>query len=119
MMLAYVYIPVLQKELDTFKNTVWKNHRGRKQKNKELPDGIPEHIYNFPEHYGATKCGTPISDQDLEEVAELSNILENTNDYLDVEFRRHCERVFPDVNDVTASEAANAFCFLKHNMDLC
>ena len=73
MMLSYVYIPVLEKELDVFKNTIWNNHRGRKQKNKELPDGIPEHIYNFPQHYGATKCGIPVSDEDLEEVAQLSN----------------------------------------------
>lgn len=117
MMLAYVYIPIIQKELDIFKTTIWNNHRGRKQKNKELPDGIPEHIYNFPEHYGAAKCGTPVSDQNLEEVAEVSNILENTNDYLDAEFRSSCETVIPDVNDITPSEAANAFCFLKQNID--
>lgn len=117
MMLAYVYIPVLQKELDVFKNTIWNNHRGRKQKNKELPDGIPEHIYKFTQHYGATKCGTPISDKDLEEVAQLSNILENTDDYLDAEFREHCERVFHDVHEVLPNEASNAFRFLKQNFD--
>ncbi|CAB3983975.1 Hypothetical predicted protein, partial [Paramuricea clavata] len=91
-MLAYVYIPLLQKELDIFKNTVWNNHRGRKQRNKHLPDGIPEHIYQFPEHYGGTKCGTHLSDEDLEEVAEVSSILEDTNDYLEPQFHAECER---------------------------
>jgi hypothetical protein len=70
-MLAYVYIPLLQKELDTFKDTVWNNHRGRKQRRKLLPDGISEHIYQFPEQYGGIKCGTHVSDENLGEVAEV------------------------------------------------
>ena len=115
LMLSYVYIPVLEKELHVFKNTIWNNHRGRKQKNKELPDGILEHIYNFPQHYGATKCGIPISDEDFEEVAQLSNVLENTDDYLTAEFRQHCERVFPHVDEVLPNKASNAFLFLKQN----
>lgn len=102
---------MLQKELGAFKTTIWNNHRGRKHKNKELPDGIPEHIYNFPQHYGATKCGIPISDEDLEEVAQLSNVLENTDDYLTAEFRELCERVFPNVNEVLPNEASLAFFF--------
>ena len=89
----------------------------RKQKNKELPDGIPEHIYNFPQHYEATKCGIPISDEDLEEVAQLSNVLENTDDYLPAEFRELCERVFPNVNEVLPKEASLVFLFLKQNFD--
>jgi hypothetical protein len=116
-MLAYVYIPLLQKELDIFKNTVWNNHRGRKQRNKHLPDGIPEHIYQFPEHYGGTKCGTHLSDEDLEEVAEVSSILEDTNDYLEPQFHAECERVFPQAKEVLPNEALLAFRFLKQNFD--
>ena len=116
-MLAYVYIPLLQKELDTFKVTVWNNHRARKQSNKHLPDGIPEHIYKFPENYGGTKCGTHISEEDLQEVAETSNILETTNDYLEPQIHAECERVFPDVNDVLPNEASLAFQFLKQNFN--
>ena len=94
-----------------FKTTIWNNLRGRKQKNKELPDGIPEHIYNFPQHYGATRCGISISDEDLEEVAQLSNVLKDTDDYLTAEFREQCERVFPDVQEVLPNEALQAFIF--------
>jgi hypothetical protein len=108
---------LLQKELDVFKNTIWNNHRGRKQKNKELSDGIPEHIYHFPQHYGATKCGTPVSDEELEEVAQLSNVLENTNEYLPAEIREQCDRILPDVHEVLPNEASNAFLFLKQNFD--
>ena len=78
-MLAYVYVPLLQKELDTFKDTVWNNHRGRKQRNKHLPDGIPDHNYQFPDQYGGIKCRIHVSDEDLEEVAEVSNILEHSS----------------------------------------
>ena len=56
-MLAFIYVPLLQRELDIFKDTIWNNHRGCKQRNKELPTGIPEHIYHFPEIYGGIKCG--------------------------------------------------------------
>ena len=56
-LLSYVYIPVLQKELDVFRVSVWNNHRVRKQKGKELPTGVPEHIYHCPDQYGGEKCG--------------------------------------------------------------
>lgn len=115
-MLAYVYIPLLQRELDTFKEAVWNNHSTRKQRNKQLPDGIPEHIYKLPEHYGGTKCGTHISDEDLQQVAEISNILETTNDYLEPQFRAECERVFPEVKEVLPNEALLAFRVLKQNV---
>ena len=81
-MLAFVYIPLLQKELDVFRTTVWNNHSSRYQRDKELPVGVPEHIYNFPENYGGEKCGFPITEEQLQEVAELSNVLEGTNDFL-------------------------------------
>ena len=73
-MLAYVYIPVVQKELDVFRVSVWNNHRVRKQNGKELPTGVPEHIYTCPEQHGGEKCGIPITDQQLQEVAEFSHV---------------------------------------------
>ena len=57
MLLAFVMIPLLQKELDTFKDTIWNTHRIRQQKDTVLPHGIPEHIYNFPSEYGLEESG--------------------------------------------------------------
>ena len=54
-------IPLLQKELDEFKDTVWNTHRIRYQKETLLPDGIPDHMYSFPERYGLEECGKYIS----------------------------------------------------------
>ena len=57
MMLAFVLIPLLQKELNTFKDTIWNTHRIRQQKDTELPNGVPNHIYAFPGEYGFADCG--------------------------------------------------------------
>jgi hypothetical protein len=57
MLLAYIMIPLMQRELDIFKDTIWNTHRIRKQKDAILPSGIPNHIYSFPEEYGLEECG--------------------------------------------------------------
>jgi hypothetical protein len=51
-------IPMLQKELDVFKDKIWNSHRIRHQKEVHLPNGVPDHIYNFPEEYNLEECGT-------------------------------------------------------------
>jgi len=57
MLLAFIMIPLLQKQLDIFKDTIWNTHRIRAQKDTLLPDGIPNHIYSFPEDYDMEECG--------------------------------------------------------------
>ena len=57
MLLAFIMIPMMQRELDAFKDTVWNCHRVRPQKDAVLPAGIPDHIYCFPEEYGLEQCG--------------------------------------------------------------
>ena len=56
-LLAYIMIPLIQKELDQFKDVVWNSHRIRYQKNTFMPDGVPNHIYDFPSKYGIEECG--------------------------------------------------------------
>lgn len=56
-LLAFVFIPVIQKEMGIFRETVWNSHRIRKQKDAQLPKGIPNHVYHFPEKYGADDGG--------------------------------------------------------------
>ena len=57
MLIAYIMVPLVQKEIDMFKDTVWNSHRIRAQKDTILPDGVPNHIYSFPEQYGLQDCG--------------------------------------------------------------
>lgn len=60
-LLAFIFIPVIQKEMDIFRETIWNSHRVRAQKDAQVPKGIPDHLYNFPEHYGAEECGMSLS----------------------------------------------------------
>ena len=56
-LLAFIFIPAVQKELDAFCSSVWNSHRVRKQKDAAFPKGIPDHLYSFPHAYGAEECG--------------------------------------------------------------
>ena len=112
-----MYIPVIQKELDIFRECVWNNHRTRKQKEKYLPAGVPEHIYHFPEQYGGEKCGINIAEEQLLEVAELSDVLEDTDDNLRPAVRRECERHLPDTDNIQPEEAKDAYLYLKLHAD--
>lgn len=43
--------------MDVFRETVRNSLRIRKQKDAQLPKGIPNHVFYFPEKYGAQECG--------------------------------------------------------------
>ena len=55
--LAFVFIPVIQKEMDVFRETILNSDRVRSQKEAQMPKEIPNHLYSFPESYGAQECG--------------------------------------------------------------
>ncbi len=67
-MLAYVYIPIVQREIDLFVE-LWNNSRGRLQRNTLMPDGIPNVIHNCPEEYGIEDIGWSLSIDELTEAA--------------------------------------------------
>ena len=56
-MLAFIYIPIVQKEMETFRDTIWNNHRVRCQKDAQMPKGIPTLLFSSPECYDAEDCG--------------------------------------------------------------
>ena len=64
------------------------------------------------------KCGLAVTEEQLQEVAELSNVLEGTDDFLSNSFRQECKRHIENVDDVKPSEAAMAYLYLKANIDL-
>ena len=57
MLLAFI---IVQKGLDIFRETVWNTHRIRAQKDTVLPDGVPNHIYSFPQQHGLEECGNTV-----------------------------------------------------------
>ena len=55
--MVFLMVPIIQRELDIFKDIIWNPHRIRAQKDTYLPSGVPNHIYEFPEEYGLEDCG--------------------------------------------------------------
>ncbi|KAK3731009.1 hypothetical protein QZH41_018760 [Actinostola sp. cb2023] len=118
LLLAYLMIPIMQKEIDTFVNIVWNTRRIRVQKNTYLPDGVPNHIYDFPEKYGLEECGWKVTEQQLEEVAQLSDVLACNDDYLPPDLRAKCQHIIEDPLELDVSDFPVAFRYLKENIDL-
>ena len=55
-LLAYIMIPVTQKEIDIHL-LICGTVIGYRNRNTVLPDGVPNHIYNFSGKYGLNECG--------------------------------------------------------------
>lgn len=71
-LLFYTFTPVLQQQCDIFTEN-WNIHR-IKQRKIELPTGVPDHMFAFPEQYGGVQFGMHIEKNHLKEVAELSEV---------------------------------------------
>ena len=56
--MAYVFIPLIQNELDSFKKN-WNTHRIRKQ-DIYRPCGIPNFLYEFPDQNGEFNVILPV-----------------------------------------------------------
>ncbi|CAB4023493.1 Hypothetical predicted protein [Paramuricea clavata] len=102
MLIAFLMIPVLQKQLDSFKDTVWNCHRIRTQKETLLPDGV-------------RIIWWPVTEDQLKDVAELSGVLELDDDFIQSESREKCERIIPFPGDVEPDQCADAYVYLKDN----
>lgn len=51
------------------------------------------------------------------EVAEQSDVLEDTDDYLRPAVRRECEKHLPDPDEIEPEEARVAYLYLKSHAD--
>merc|ERR1719378_570894 len=107
--MKYVMIPLMQRELDDFKDLVWNTHRIRKQRGNYLPDGIPNHIYSFPERYDMEQCGFTVKEEQLQDVADLSGIFETQEDYLDEETRLKFSQIINDPSKTPSQEYVKAY----------
>lgn len=61
--------------------------------------------------------GWSITEDQLEKVAELSGVLADNDDYLPADLRAKCEQAMPDPLELDVGDFANAFRFLKENVD--
>ena len=56
------------------------------------------------------------SEEHLEEVAGLSGVLEDTDDFPALEFQAICEQHIPNTDEIKPDQAANAYLFLKSHL---
>lgn len=112
-LLAYIYIPVIQRECDIFVK-LWNNHRIREQANLELPTGIPAHMFDFPEKYQGTHMGMAVRDGQLEQVAEFSGVLNAPMQFLDDAIKHFCEDKIANVEELQSKDAINVYRMLKN-----
>ena len=95
----------------------WNAHRIREQENLELQTGVPDHMFSFPEHYGASHKGHKLRREDLRGLAEMSGVLQVGHfDFMEQEVKRQCQHYLPDVNKVKSMNAIEAFRFLKQRV---
>lgn len=57
--------------------------------------------------------GWIVSEEQLEEVATHSGVLEIDDDFLNARFRAECERLIPKTEEITHEDCVDAFLFLK------
>lgn len=57
--------------------------------------------------------GFPVTNQALDEVAEVSGVMAVGDDFLPCDVRRECERVIPSVENVEAIDIADTYLFLR------
>ena len=58
-----------------------------------------------------------VSENELEEVAGYSKVLESRSDYLEADFREKCEKLIPFPADVEPNECIDAYLYLKQNIE--
>ena len=85
--LAYVFIPIVQRECDIFVK-YWNSHRIRGQDKVELPTGVPEHMFSFPEQYGGKNMGIMLSKDQLTE--GVTDADEDSFDFMDGRVKLKC-----------------------------
>ena len=115
--LAYVFIPIVQRECDIFVK-YWNSHRIRGQDKVELPTGVPEHMFSFPEQYGGKNMGIKLTKDQLTAVAEVSGVTDadgDAFDFMDPRVTLKCQQLLSSPEKVESRNAITAFRFLKRN----
>ena len=109
--LAYIYVPVVQRECDIFTN-IWNSHRIRCQ-GKEVQTGIPNRMLESPEMYGGSSSSNIISKNQLCDATQASKILKTE---LEIKLEPHgkalCDRFLPSPEVVASVNACEAYKFL-------
>ena len=73
-------------------------------------------MFLFPETYRGTKDGSQVSVNLLREVAEVSEMLQENQDFLDVPLSTRLPDLIPHSEELKPTETMNAFLYLKERL---
>ena len=73
-------------------------------------------MFLFPENYGGSHFGITVSREQLQEVTEVSGLLECIPDGISPQLRRECEYHIPAPSTIESCKAKLAYLFLKQNV---
>lgn len=62
--------------------------------------------------------GLPLTDDQLQEAAIVSGVLDVPDDFLEPDFRRECERISPNPDETEPKNFSHAYINLKRNISL-
>lgn len=62
--------------------------------------------------------GWKVTEEQLEEVTQLSDVLACDDDFLSPDFRAKCEQIIPDPLVLDVSDCSHAFRYLRDNIQL-
>ncbi|CAB4017791.1 Hypothetical predicted protein [Paramuricea clavata] len=87
------------------------NDRIRAQDKLESPAGIPNHIFAFPENYAATTESIDLSDDDIQDVAEVSGVMDEEHivNFIDQNTKQQCVGLIPNPEKIEANNAIEAY----------
>ena len=121
-LIAYIYIPILQRECDTF-SRYWNSHRIRFQRTSEIPAGIPNVLFACPEREGYEVQGNAITEEMILEVEAVSGLKSQMDDnvklYVDeIEgLWEKCNDLMQDPHELESGEEVEAYRYLKWKID--
>ena len=73
-------------------------------------------MFSFPESYGGTNDGFQVSVDLLREVAEVSEVLQENQDFLDWLLCTRLRNLIPHPEEPKPSETMNEFLYLKERL---
>ena len=71
-------------------------------------------MLDFPEQYGGENIGIPLAQDQLQDVAEISGVMDaDMFGYMNENIARQCSQYLPSVGTVTCKDAIDAYRFVK------
>ena len=95
------------------------NRIGSQNNNLQLSNGVPTHIFSFPEQYGATQKSIQVTNKLMQEVPTQSGLCiasGNTSAYnfMNEKFLRDCKYFLPDSIEIPPNEKIEVYSFLEY-----